>query len=45
MNLGAIICKLRGHKWRRARKKEDAGFKYCHRCPATKMIKRREVKA
>ena len=44
MNLGAIICKIRGHKWRRARRSEDAGMKYCQRCPVTKEIKRR-VKA
>ena len=27
-----LICKLRGHRYRRAHKDEDAGSKYCMRC-------------
>ena len=40
----ALICKISGHKWRRARKGEVVGLKYCHRCPVSQVIKRR-VKA
>ena len=27
-----LICKLRGHRYRRAHKDEAAGNKYCARC-------------
>lgn len=35
-------CWLTRHKWRRARKGEDTGLKYC-RCGATRQVKRRKA--
>lgn len=44
MNLSWIICKWKGHRWRRARKGEAATMKYCARCDVKAPVKVRVKK-
>jgi prophage protein DUF1660 len=42
--IGWILCKLKGHNFRRARKGQDQSLKYCRRCPASTAIRKRTPK-
>lgn len=46
--LGSIICRWKGHKWRRMTKKElDTGVipgRICDRCGATRAVRARKAK-
>ncbi len=37
----ALVCRLRGHAWRRAHVGEAAGSMYCRRCSATRPVRHR----
>ncbi len=40
--LGWILCKVKGHSWRKAHKNEDRDHKYCKRCPEKVAVKHRK---
>jgi hypothetical protein len=50
MNLGVmflfskILCKSKGHKWRRAHKSEPQDRKYCVRCHLGVSVNKRKAK-
>ena len=46
MTIGKILCVIRRkHAWRKARKGEDAGSKYCKQCDARVAVKKRKPKS